>query len=234
MTSTEVLSSSIVSGSLTFVDTMTIISVDQNLACEDGGSSACNIDSKPSGAPVDIVLTETLLTTNAANDAMSVTTTITLPRSTITIKVSSVSSASTSVNVTASGSTSVYTTATLQDKCYQPMLPLLEPCNTDLYPEVTTIAPLGTPALINGTRTIATHQSAALPLGAYNLFKPVIAFVKGVSAFGFGFGKETTKPTGWWSSKLGYDWIEDCWKTPRLYSPPIEAPSSGSPSPQVD
>jgi len=206
MTSTEVLSRSIVSGSLTFVDTLTVVSVVQNSTCED----SCDAYSEASGTFTNILVTETLLTTNVADDTVSVTTTITLPRSTRTIKVSSISFASDFV--TTSVSASAITTAMAQDKCYQPLLPAIEPCDPDEYPYVTTTALTSSPTLVNGTLALTTH-SAALPLGAHNPFKPIVAAIKSVFASGFGFDKPTI---GRWA-ELGQGWGEICWKMAQLY-----------------
>jgi len=209
VTSTEVLSSSIVSGSLIFVDKLTIVSINQN-ACKES-SSGCTLDSEASGVYGNIVLTETLLTTNVADDAMSITTTITLPRSTLTIRVSSVPSASASVP------TSVYTTATLQDKCYQPMLPILEPCDPDTSPETTATTTTSSPTLINGTLVVTTQQSAALPLGAHNRLKPIVTFVKSLFAFGVKFGKAMTTAPSRWHIEVGQGRIGIWGKLPQSY-----------------
>jgi hypothetical protein len=207
VTSAEGLSNSIVSGSLMFVDKLTIVSINQN-ACKDS-SSGCTLDSEASGVYGNIVLTETLLMTNVADDAMSITTTITLPRSTLTIRVSSVPSASASVP------TSVYTTATLQDKCYQPMLPILEPCDPDTSPETT--ATTSSLTLINGTLVITTQQSAALPLGAHNRLKPIFTFVKSLFAFGVKCGKEMTTAPSQGHIKVGQGRIGIWGKLPQSY-----------------
>jgi hypothetical protein len=169
----DILSNSVASGSPTVTKTYTILAVSPTHTAT---------------SSLRDLLIETLWATDASFMG-PVTTTITV--STVTITVSAVStSASTpnSLSVTTSVPASAHPITTLlPERCMQPGgVPLMCAQTSD----ENVLAPATVTTLINGSVVAITQKSAAIPLGASNLFKPIVAGFKSIFSLGVGYGKK--------------------------------------------
>lgn len=185
MTTTEVFSNLFGSGSLTYTETFTFPSAPHTPFDYGSACGVCNSRSISSTSSTEQPSIETVWATNTSIAS------VTIPVTTTSILPVS------TLTITVSA---VNTKSTATGLCYWGEEAILTPC-TDLV--VATAA------------ASTTQKSAAISMGSYNIFQPVVKGLKSICPFSSGF-REQKKITARFEM-FGQQWDEDCYKVPMIW-----------------